>query len=173
MNTPEQPILDVAHGDKALSQQATRALRILAQHSSDPDLKKQISDIASGRSSARELMNNPAFNRILDNVAPAAIRWAAETPAAERERLAEQGQAELDRLGMESTAPEVQASSPADAPGRPSGDSAGSDPESSRPREAGPAPGPKKSWRDIVVTPDEPDEDDLYFQDRRRRGWLE
>ncbi|NKY55879.1 hypothetical protein [Nocardia flavorosea] len=173
MNTPEQPILDVAHGDKALSQQATRALRILAQHSSDPDLKNQISDIASGRSSARELMNNPAFNHILDNVAPAAIRWAAETPAAERERLAEQGQADLDRLSMESTVPETQPTPPIDVADRPSGDSAANAPEASPSRNTQPARDPKKSWRDIVVTPDEPDEDDLYFQERRRRGWLE
>ncbi|NKY35866.1 hypothetical protein HGA13_22740 [Nocardia speluncae] len=173
MNNPEQPILDVAHGDKALSQQATRALRVLAQHSSDPDLKNQISDIASGRSSARELMNNPAFNRILDNVAPAAIRWAAETPAAERERLAEQGQADLDRLSTESTVAETQQTPPVDVADRPSSDSAGNAPEASRSHKAEPVRDPKKSWRDIVVTPDEPDEDDLYFQERQRRGWLE
>ena len=173
MNTPEQPLLDVAHGDKAISQQATRALRILAQNSSDPDLKNQISDIASGRSSARELMNNPAFNRILDNVAPAAIRWSAETPAAERERLAEQGQADLDRLSTESTVAETHQTPPVDAADRPSGDSANDATEASRSRSAEPARDIEKSWRDIVVTPDEPDEDDLYFQERRRRGWLE
>lgn len=173
MNTPKQPILDVAHGDKALSQQATRALRILAQHSSDPDLKNQISEIASGRSSARELMNNPAFNRILDNVAPAAIRWAAETPADERERLAERGQADLDRLRMESTVADTQQTPPVDVADPRSGDSAGNVQEASRSRNAEPARDPKKSWRDIVVTPDEPDEDDLYFQERHRRGWLE
>lgn len=31
-------------------------------------------------------------------------------------------------------------------------------------------PGSGSSWRDVVVTPDEPDEDDLYF---RRKNWLE
>lgn len=118
-------------------------------------------------------MNNPAFNRILDNVAPAAIRWAADTPAAERERLAEQGQAELARLSMESTVPETQQAPPVDAADRPSGDSADDAPGASPSRKPESARVPKKSWRDIVVTPDEPDGDDLYFQERHRRGWLE
>ncbi len=34
-------------------------------------------------------------------------------------------------------------------------------------------PGTRKPNRDLIVTPDEPDDDDLYFRDRRQRGWLE
>lgn len=36
-----------------------------------------------------------------------------------------------------------------------------------------PARNRRQSWRDVVVTPDEPDEDDAYFQERRQRGWLQ
>ncbi|WP_267465957.1 hypothetical protein [Nocardia cyriacigeorgica] len=33
-------------------------------------------------------------------------------------------------------------------------------------------PGTRKPNREQVGTPDEPDEDDVYLQERQQRGWL-
>jgi hypothetical protein len=34
-------------------------------------------------------------------------------------------------------------------------------------------PGTRKPDRERIVTPDEPDDDDLYYRNRRQSGWLE
>ncbi|MGW5386128.1 hypothetical protein [Nocardia sp. NPDC003963] len=169
-----EPTLDVAHGDKALSLQVAGALQMIARHSPDPALKSQIDDITSGRMSARDLMNGEAFNRVLDRVAPDAVRWAAETSAEERRELADRGAADLERVRREMSEPVADPGTPpARATDHSSSDAR--DPITGRPptTAAESAPEARRSWRDVVVTPDEPDEDDRYFQDRGRRGWLE
>ncbi|MFD6155738.1 hypothetical protein ACFWF7_05830 [Nocardia sp. NPDC060256] len=161
MNSPE-PIHDLARGDLAVSRQLSRALKVLLDGSPDPQLKNQIRGILEGKGSARDLMGSDAFNRVLDRTLPAAMQKFAEMPADERNSLAAQGEAELERLRNQ----------PPDA--QPSTDST---PPTDRTPPSAPAdtvlPGTRKPNRDRIVSPDEPDEDDEYFQDRRQRGWLE
>ncbi|MEV0106670.1 hypothetical protein AB0H42_10080 [Nocardia sp. NPDC050799] len=161
MSSPE-PIHDLARGDIAVSRQLSQALRVILDGTTDPALKKQIRAILDGRASARELMHSDAFNVVLDQTIPAAMQEFADMPEEERQRLAAQGQAQLDQLR--------------DLP------AAWSPPPSSPPPPAVPQPSPlggtvqpggRESYRDQVVTPDEPDEDDLYFRDRWKNGWLQ
>lgn len=109
-------------------------------------------------------MHSSAFNVVLDQTLPAAMRRFADMPDEERQRLAAQGEAQLEQLRNQpperfTTAPSSEAT-----PSRPSA-----------PTPPAPIvhPGTRKPNRDRIVTPDEPDEDDLYFQERGQRGWLE
>ncbi|MBF6213036.1 hypothetical protein IU433_26975 [Nocardia puris] len=157
MNDPE-PMLDVARGDAAVSRQVGEALRIIAHHSRDEDLKRQIREILAGNGSVRDLARTDPFNRILDGVLPTAMQELAELSEDERERLAEEGRAELERY-RDTTAPP-----PAPEADQPPAEPAPQDPV---------LPGTRKPNRDQIVTPDVPDSDDDYFSERRQRGWLQ
>ncbi|MEU4316057.1 hypothetical protein [Nocardia sp. NPDC024068] len=161
MSSPE-PIHDLARGDVAVSRQLSSALRVIRDRSADPQLKKQIGDILAGRGSARELMHSTAFHAVLDRTLPAAMQRFTQMPEDERERLAEQGRAQLDQFREQPPEWPVPAEeAPAPPPPEPPPSPAAAAP-----------PVRRKSYRDQVVTPDEPDEDDLYYRDRRENGWL-
>lgn len=173
----QEPILDVAGGDPAVSRQLTDALRALAANTTDPALKEQIGAILDGKLAVRDFVRAEAFNQTLDRVMPAALEEYESMPEDQRQRLAEQGEAELERYRAELREP-----TPPASPAEPMNDS--QRPQSSGSPEAASTttfgtgagrliPGTRKPDRDVVVTPDEPDEDDLYFRDRRQHGWLE
>ncbi|MFX0574870.1 hypothetical protein [Nocardia nepalensis] len=162
MNAPE-PIHDLAHGDLGASRQLSRAIRVLMDTATDPQLKEQLRGVLEGKGSARELMHSEAFNRVLDRTLPAAMQQFADMPDEERQRLAAQGEAELVRLRSEPLAdqrpPDRPMPTPADQPA-PAGNAV--------------IPGTRKPNRDRIVTPtDDDDEDDEYFRDRQQRGWLQ
>jgi hypothetical protein len=165
MNPPE-PIHDLAHGDIGASRQLDRALRVLLKTSTDPQLQDQLRGILEGKGSARELMHSEAFNRVLDRTLPAAMQQFADMPEEERQRLAEQGEAELVRLRSEPLAdPEPPIAAPTPVVEQPTPPTADQTPAV--------VPGTRKPNRERVVAPDDEDEDDEYFRDRRQRGWLE
>ncbi|WP_280401004.1 hypothetical protein [Nocardia carnea] len=164
MTTPE-PIHDLARGDVAVSRQLSKALQVIMAGTTDPQLKNQIRAILDGRGSARELMRSDAFNVVLDRTMPAAMQQFADMPEEERQRFAAQGQAQLDQL-RDQPAQRFVAPRPPGPPPAP-------------PAEPQPAPaataltGRRRSYKDQIVTPDEPDEDDIYFSERRKNGWLQ
>lgn len=169
MSSPE-PIHDLARGDIAVSRQLSQALQVIMDGTADQRLKSQIRAILDGRASARELMHSDAFNVVLDQTIPAAMQEFAEMPEEERQRLAEQGQAQLDRLRDQPSAWSAPAP-PADP--APSAPPPRVTPQPPAPPVGAAPPGGRKSYRDQVVTPDEPDEDDLYFRDRWKNGWMQ
>lgn len=154
-----EPIHDIARGDIAVSRQLSIALRTIMNASADQGLKDQIRAILEGRSSARDLMHSDAFNLVLDQTMPAAIQQFNDMPEEERQRLAAQGEAQLEQLRNQSA--EYSTSTPTSAA-----------PDSSSPTAGSVHPGSRKPNRDRIVTPDEPDEDDEYFRNRRQNGWL-
>ncbi|MGW0005964.1 hypothetical protein [Nocardia grenadensis] len=164
MSSPE-PVHDLARGDLGVSRQLSKALQVIMAGTTDPRLKDQIRAILDGRASARELMRSDAFNAVLDQTMPAAMQQFAEMPEGERQRLAEQGQRQLDQLREQPPTWSVPAQSAEPSP-----------PQQSQvppqPPVSSAASGRRGSYRDQVVTPDEPDEDDLYFRDRWKNGWL-
>ncbi|MFQ6228995.1 hypothetical protein [Nocardia sp. NPDC002869] len=167
MSSPE-PVHDLARGDLGVSRQLSKALQVIMAGTSDPRLKDQIRAILDGRASARALMHSDAFNVVLDQTMPAAMQQFAEMPEEERQRLAAQGERQLDQLRDQPSA--------WSAPDRSAEPSPSQQPPAPQPltSPAGSAPpGGRKSYRDQVVTPDEPDEDDLYFRDRWKNGWLQ
>ncbi|MEV4154543.1 hypothetical protein AB0J48_16105 [Nocardia salmonicida] len=124
----------------------------------DPQLKDQLRGVLQG-GSARDLMHSEAFNRVLDRTLPTAIQQFAEMSDVERQRLADQGEAELVRLRSEPLAD--QPSPPSAAPTKPG------------PNADIVVPGTRKPNRERIVTPDEDDDDDEYFRGRQQRGWLQ
>lgn len=163
MDSPE-PMLDVARGDIGQSRSLARALRGIADTSSDPAMRKQIGELLAGRGSVRDFARTEAFNQLADRFMPAALRKYSAMSEEQRTELAEQGKAELERLRQE-PAPLVApaAREPEPAPTGPTPTAAAT---------AHIHPGTRKPNRDRIVMPDEPDADDLYFQERRDRGYL-
>ncbi|MEU7141094.1 hypothetical protein ABZ942_16700 [Nocardia sp. NPDC046473] len=162
MNTPE-PIFDVARGDVAVSRRLSDALRTLAANTSDPAMKEQIRGVLAGKLGVRDFARTEAFSQTLDRVMPTALQRFAAMSDEERARLAEQGRAELERYRQQAVAP---------APAPPSIDG---QPTFQQEPSAGSGhviAGTRKPDRDRVVAPDDPDEDDLYFRERRQRGWM-
>lgn len=158
VSTPE-PIHDLARGDVAVSRQLSIALRTILNATADRELENQIRAILEGRSSARDLMRSDAFNLVLDQTMPSAITQFNDMPEEERQRLAAQGQAQLEQLRHQPA--EHTASTPAPTA-----------PDGCPPTAGAVHPGTRKPNRDQLVAPDEPDEDDMYFRDRRQNGWL-
>lgn len=98
MTHPEQdePTLDVAHGDKALSRHLNKSLEILRDRSDNDDFRRVVDDVLNGRASLRDVYNTPAFAAGIEpSVRKFAERWD-ELSQEERDRLAQDGQRALD-----------------------------------------------------------------------------
>ncbi|VFA99167.1 hypothetical protein [Nocardia cyriacigeorgica] len=163
---PQQPdpTYDVAGADLGASRQLRKSLEALRSAATGPEVRKQLDDVIAGRASMREFGTSDAFAGILDRVlTPQAMNKLSSLSPSELEAMAEQGRAEQARL-REPTAIAADAVPAQVAPREPRG------PET--PQTVQLHPGTRKPNREQVVTPDEPDEDDLYFQERRQRGWL-
>ncbi|APE32755.1 hypothetical protein BOX37_00820 [Nocardia mangyaensis] len=167
MKRDNEPMLDLAGGDIGMSRHLAKALKILADSDIDKGLQKQFRDIAEGKASMRDLAQSEAFLRLSDAVVPKALADVANTPADEMQRWAAAGEAILERYRNE--VPDESAEPmPAGEPS--SGEPAPSAHVGQEPKVV---PGTRKPNRDRIVTPDEPDDDDLYYQDRRNKGWLQ
>lgn len=161
MNPPE-PIHDLARGDIGISRQLSRALRVLMDNATEPRLKNELRGILEGKGSARELLHSEAFNRVVDQTMPAAMNQFADMTNEQRQRLAEQGEADLVRLRSQPLPDEFGPEPVADQPAPPA-------PE---PATSIVVPGTRRPNRERIVTPDDEDEDDRYFRERNQRGWL-
>ncbi|MCZ9328916.1 hypothetical protein [Nocardia farcinica] len=177
MKPGDEPMLDRVGGDVGMSRHLAKTLKIIADSPGiDADLEKQIRRILSGQGTVRDLARSEAFTRMSEAVMPAVAARLASTVPEELQRLARAGDAIIARYRNE--IPDVPAAEPplreAPSPNGPSR-SATTHPVDHRP--PGPSqsvvPGTRRPDRDRIVTPEEPDEDDLYYQDRRRRGWLQ
>lgn len=172
MSTPE-PTFDVARGDLAVSRQLSDTLRHISANVSDPALKAQIGAVLSGNLGVRDFARSDAFSHTLDRVMPSALADYLAMPEEQRRQLAEQGEADLEHYRAQMADPTPPAARTT-APETPS-PGASQQPQilDSADTTAQLIPGTRKPNRERVVMPDEPDDDDIFFQDRRRRGWLE
>ncbi|MFI1463953.1 hypothetical protein [Nocardia carnea] len=189
-NPREEPMLDLARGDIGMSRHLKSALNVLADSGLAQGMEKQLREIAQGNGSVRDLRHNEAFLRLSDSLLAQAERDQADQDREEQQRLVEEGNAVLDGYRQHDPNPLVPAphsatpnpptsAAPTPAPLNPSpgpshpGPAPGATTENHPATPAPPARNRRQSWRDVVVTPDEPDEDDAYFQERRQRGWLQ
>lgn len=158
-------MLDVAGGDTGMSRHLAKALNILGgSPGADGDLKAQIDDILRGKSTIRDLVTNETFARLSDAAMPKAL---ADFEAASPEDI--RRKAELGEAILESYRHQEPETPPAAEPVR------SAPPADIRARSADHViPGTRKPDRNRIVGPDDdPDEDDRYYQDRNRRGWLD
>ncbi|WP_062999241.1 hypothetical protein [Nocardia mikamii] len=161
MENPSEFSFDVAHGDIAVSRQLRRSLETIKSAVADPDLRKQLDDVLSGRRSMRDFGTSDAFAGIMDSVPASQLSRALTMPEDERHALAQVGEQELERLRSDQyeTVPPLPPENEVPTPPKDTGSPG--------------IPRTRKPDREQLYTPGEPDEDDSYFQQRRNRGWLE
>ncbi|MGY0503340.1 hypothetical protein ACWZHB_33045 [Nocardia sp. FBN12] len=161
-------MLDLVNGDAGMSRHLSKALKVLADSPIDAELKKQLLEIRSGNGSLRDLAQSGALTKLGDAVMPTVAAELNSKTLKEMLQLAKAGEAVLERYRNQAPE-EVADTSPSEPP-------APSPTPNSNARGSGlhdrVIPGTRKPDRDRIVTPDEPDDDDLYFQDRRNGGWL-
>ncbi|MFE7800370.1 hypothetical protein [Nocardia sp. NPDC057440] len=170
MTQPPELIFDVAHGDIGLSRRLRSSLERIRSWpmSADLEVRKKLDDVLAGRSSLRDFSRTELFAKMFDQVPREKIEEFCSKPEHERDELARLGEAELERLRNQQ--PE-EAVTRTEAPARPS---APAPPQTIRQSSTGHViPGTRKPNREQVFIPDEPDEDDLYFEERRKGGWLQ
>ncbi|HLS78901.1 MAG TPA: hypothetical protein VK083_19145 [Nocardia sp.] len=175
-----EPMLDVVNGDVGMSRHLTKALKIISETPGiDEDLRKQLGDIMTGKASFRDLARSESFTRLTEAAMPKiAADLAGQTPE-KIQALARAGEAILQRYREQ--APDGCSQIHEDEPGS-AGHQAGQAPSAAPNDETNSSgasaaryvvPGTRKPDRDQLVTPDEPDDDDIYYQERHRHGWLE
>lgn len=95
---PDEPMMDVARGDKAVSKHLRASLEVLRDQSNDPDFRRQLDDVLAGHLSLREAAFSGVFERGIAAPFEAGMQWYEQLPEDERERLAGQGEAEFAQL---------------------------------------------------------------------------
>lgn len=102
MNDPNEAPLDIARGDRGLSQHLKASMRLLAERSEDHEFKALIKDALEGRRSLRDLAGSPAFERTLTPLVSSFAEKYRSLSEDERESMADEGQRQLDDLGASS-----------------------------------------------------------------------
>ncbi|NUT38290.1 MAG: hypothetical protein HOV79_35035 [Hamadaea sp.] len=98
---PEEPMMDVARGDKAVSKHLRASLEVLRDTSGDPDFRRQLDDVLAGHLSLREAAFSGVFERGIQGPLETGMAWYESLPEDERERLAGEGEAEFARIAEE------------------------------------------------------------------------
>lgn len=94
----DEPLLDVAGGDPALSHRLRDSLKVLSERTDDPEFRRLVADVLAGRRGLRDVAQSPAFASALNpRVEQFAKRWA-ESSEEERAELAAQGEREFAAL---------------------------------------------------------------------------
>jgi hypothetical protein len=170
MTHPPEPIFDIAHGDIGMSRRLRNSLERIRSFpmSADPEIRKQLDAVLAGRASLREFGRSELFEKMLDQVPREKIEEFLTIPEHERDELARLGEAELERLRSQQPDGTVASTEPS---ARPSAPAPSQSPEQSSTGHV--IPGTRKPNRERIVIPDEQDEDDLYFEERRKGGWLQ
>ncbi|MFC6011024.1 hypothetical protein [Nocardia lasii] len=173
MKRDNEPMLDLVDGDVGMSRHLSKALKILAESTSDRDLKKQLQEIRDGKGSLRDLARSEGLARLSDAVMPSVVADIAKKTPQELQELANAGEAVLERYRSNGPGGEAtQETEHSEAPAQPQTTQV----HAVSPSPAEPAshliPGTRKPNRDRVVTPDELDDDESYYQERNRNGWL-
>ncbi|MET8773545.1 hypothetical protein ABZV58_00825 [Nocardia sp. NPDC004654] len=180
MKPDNEPMLDTVGGDIGMSRHIAKALTAIADRTHDNNLKSLLREILSGQGSIRDLIRNEGFIRLGETVVPPAIAELKSLSPEQMQRLAEQGNAILDRYRNEVPAGQHQPGQDASHKSQHQSPPPNADPNSvgvgypDRARDSRTLPGTRKPNRDRIVWPDDDlDEDDAYFQERNQRGWLQ
>lgn len=98
-DSPEnEPMLDIAHGDAALSKHLRNSLNVLRGKVDDPEFKKMVDDVMSGKVSLRDVASSSVFSRALDPYAQQAAEKFENMTEEECEELARAGEAQFEEM---------------------------------------------------------------------------
>lgn len=102
MNGAEQePTLDIARGDVALSKHLKNSLEVLKDKVDDPEFGRMVDDITSGRRSLRDMVTSPVFARALDPLVEQGAETYRSLSEEEREELGRKGEEQFEQLRQE------------------------------------------------------------------------
>ncbi|MBK1783523.1 hypothetical protein [Prauserella cavernicola] len=94
----KEPTLDIARGDAALSKHLKNSLGVLKDKVDDPQFKRLVDDIVSGRRSLRDMASDPTFTRALDPLVEQGAQTYRELSDEDKEELARQGEEQFEQL---------------------------------------------------------------------------
>ncbi|HEX6682313.1 MAG TPA: hypothetical protein VF062_05935 [Candidatus Limnocylindrales bacterium] len=97
----QEPMLDVARGNKAVSEHLRESLKNMRDDSGDKDFRRLIDDVLSGELSLREAAMMDLFERGISESLDETVRQYEQLSESERDRLADEGEAELKRRNAE------------------------------------------------------------------------
>ncbi|OZM70049.1 hypothetical protein CFN78_27345 [Amycolatopsis antarctica] len=107
MSRPEQEhTLDIAHGDAALSKHLKNSLGTLKDKVDDPEFKRMVDEITSGRRSLRDVVGTAVFARALDPLVERGAETYRDLSEEEKEKLGRQGEDQFEQLREEIENPE-------------------------------------------------------------------
>jgi hypothetical protein len=99
MSGPNEPVLDVARGDAALSRHLRNCLEVLRRRTEDAEFRQLVDDVLAGRRGLREVALSPAFEQVLSPAVEQFAQRYEQLSDAEREQLAADGEQQLSELG--------------------------------------------------------------------------
>ncbi|MGV9614415.1 hypothetical protein [Nocardia xishanensis] len=173
----QELVLDVANGDIGVSRALRKSLEAIKSSVSDPQIRSGLDDVLAGRLGMREFGRSEMFAKLFDQRSMNRIdNLISSVSDAERDRLAAGGETVLDHLRNQAFEESTQNARAEASPPIPKPKASWADRSMDNAASASSAavhPGTRKPNRERVVVPDEPDDDDLYFGERRQRGWLE
>lgn len=94
-------MLDIAHGDVALSKHLKNSLNLLRDKVDDPEFKKLVDEVVSGRRSLRDTFASPAFSHALNPLMDRAMEYYQNLSEGDREELTRTGEQQFDRMRKE------------------------------------------------------------------------
>lgn len=96
-----EPMLDVARGDKAVSEHLRESLKAMRDDSEDKDFRRLIDDVLGGEMSLREAAMTDLFDRTISRSLARTTRQFDGLSESELDRLAAEGTAEFKRRNAE------------------------------------------------------------------------
>lgn len=98
----QEPMLDLARGDKAVSQHLAESLKVLRDRSEDKDFRRLIDDILNGQMPLRQAaFYSELFDRGIGEPLEEGLRHYDQLSEVERDRMAAEGDAEFARINAE------------------------------------------------------------------------
>ncbi|GAA4889972.1 MULTISPECIES: hypothetical protein [Saccharopolyspora] len=94
----EEPVLDVARGDAALSQHLRNSLRLLRGKVDDPHFRSMVDDVLAGEKGLRDTLTSPQFAAALDPLVQRGAEEYSKLSEAEREELARTGEEQFEAM---------------------------------------------------------------------------
>ena len=91
----EEPTLDVARGDRAVSEHLRESLKAMRDDSEDKDFRRLIDDVLKGELSLRQAASTDLFESAIRKSAERFIKEYDQLSESERERLGAEGEAEF------------------------------------------------------------------------------
>lgn len=91
-------MLDIAHGDVALSKHLKNSLNLLRDKVDDPAFKSLVDEITSGRRSLRDTFTSPVFAQALNPLVGEAVEKYQEFSEEERQELVRIGEEQFQSV---------------------------------------------------------------------------